>query len=383
MTVDIDRHIIKCGDEKKYIIATVLEGIRLLLLFMTRVIYQNELYLTSYKTKLGKECKKVSSLGSDAKSLHKFASCFSTDYRFSPLIEFFFDEYCKHAIKNFPSSNIGRDIASIELFNDFVTTMRRNAAATKLKKRVNDWVSKTKKNEKHLQQFEAELFGRNSSLMVVRLDFHYHAAVFKREEIHQIMVREHMQEISDQFFLIEGNPLTDRKPNQGRISLDEVQKDRVRLFTNMKGKPSLFEHSVGYIWHIESAKSAGYRLHVMYFFDGSQVKDCQYIGQEIGDYWVETITNGRGYFECCNDENSHVGEEWVIGEVNRFDNQKRKRLLLSMQFFCKANLIVQDVPYVGCHLFGSGFFRLSNNSRRVFARPKTEFSSNDQGGFGT
>jgi len=157
---------------------------------------------------------------------------------------------------------------------------------------------------------------------------------------------------------------------EGRIALEEVQKDRKRLFTNLKGKPSLFKHLVGYVWRIEFGRQAGYHLHVLFFFDGAYVQKHEYIAQEIGYYWRDVITQGRGYFENCNRKKSKYGEAWALGEIDHWDAIKRHKLSYALQYFCKTSQLVQVVPYVGCRLFGCGFV---HRQRKVHGgRPRTK-----------
>jgi hypothetical protein len=370
LTIDTDIYKLKGTDGKLYILSAFLDGIQGAMDFMRQVIYKNQLFATAYKTASGDDRTTISSIGKHWKFLPSYIQLFSNDYKFSPLIEFFFEEYRKHPIQDYLMPMYGDNQISVAIFNDFLTSMRKNAITINLRKRVADWESKAKKNEKRLIKFEAALFKRYSRLMVVRLDFNYHKATFTPEEIKQIIDQAALQKDSDQTNFLDGKAVSTPRAIDGRIALEEVQKDRKRLFTNMKGKPSLFKHLVGYVWRIECGRTAGYHLHVMLFFDGAYTQKHEYLAQKIGCYWQDDITQGRSYFENCNRKKEKYGDSWALGEINHSDADKRAKLSYAMQYFCKTNQLVQVIPYVGCHLFGCGFV---HRQRKVYGgRPRTK-----------
>ncbi|BBB66549.1 hypothetical protein UNDYM_2296 [Undibacterium sp. YM2] len=223
---------------------------------------------------------------------------------------------------------------------------------------------------KSLVKFEAELFQRFSRLMVVRLDFNYHKATFTPEEIDEIMREQVCHKAQDLATFFAGENTSTPSKIEGRVAFEEVQKDRKRFFTNVKGKPSLFKELVGYVWSIECGHVAGYHLHVMLFFNGAKVQKHQFLAQEIGQYWADSITQGRGYFENCNLNEKKYGDDWAMGEVNYWDSAKREKLRYTMQYFCKTNQLVQVIPYSGCRLFGCGF--VHRQHKLPGGRPRTK-----------
>lgn len=367
-------YIVKGTGNINYMMSDSIYDICRLMEFMKKVIYKNELFHTEYTKDSGQRRKTISSLGKHLEFLHKYSQIYSRDYTFSPLIKFYFEEYRKHRIKDYFLVLDEHDPYSFsaDIFNDFVSTMRKNAMAIKLKKRVDDWESKSKNNMKRLITFEKALFNRYARLMVIRLDFNYHKATFTASEIERMIDDAASQKEHDQADYFDGQDISTPRVVEGRIALEEVQKDRKRLFTNVKGKPSLFKHLVGYVWRIEFGRQAGYHLHVLFFFDGAYVQKHEYLAQEIGDYWRNVITQGRGYFENCNRKKSKYGEAWALGEIDHWDAIKRHKLSYAMQYFCKTNQLVQVVPYKGCHLFHCGFVR---RQRKVYGgRPRTKLA---------
>jgi hypothetical protein len=372
MNSEFNLYVIKGADGAHYIMPYTLDGICRLMEFMKKVIYGDELFHTEYTKANGKRVKTTSSLGKHMESLHSYSRFYSRDYTFSPLIEFFFEEYRKHQIKDYSHAIDEHDPSpfSTDTFNDFVITMRKNAATINLKKKVADWESKPKKNMKRLIEFEASLFKRYARLMVIRLDFNYHKATFTPEEVAQMLAEARRRKECDQADYLAGKDIPIPRVVEGRVALEEVQKDRKRLFTNMKGKPSLFEHLVGYVWRIEFGRQAGYHMHVLFFFDGAHVQKHEHIAQEIGYYWQDVITQGRSYFENCNRKKSRYGDAWALGQIDHWDGAKRDKLRNAMQYFCKTSQLVQVMPYAGCRLFQSGFV---HRQRKVSGgRPRTK-----------
>lgn len=356
MSIDINMQQLRGTDGKLYILPSYLESIYGLMSFMKEVIYGSSEYFTFYETSNGKQSKTVSALGRHLKSLPTYGDSFSTNYIFSPLLTFFFDQWRKHPISAYHVPGCNPDAVSIKLFGDFVGTMRANARISKLKKLVADWESKSAKNKKRLHDFERELFNRYSRVIAIRLDLYHHKAIFTPTEIHLALTEAEKHANEDMTRYRAGHDISGRPTMGGRVSFEEVQQDRLRLFANMKGKPSLFEHAIGYVWRIEFGRSAGYHLHLCLFFLGSQVQKHGYLAQAIGYYWRDGITKGRGYFENGNLKEKQYGKAWAFGEVNYWESAKREELKRSLGYFCKTNQMVQAVPYAGCQLFGCGFF---------------------------
>lgn len=368
----IDLRMIKGKDGVLYMKTDAIHGIDKLANFMGKVIYGKELFYTEYTTANGVQRRTVSSLGKHVEHLHTYSQLYSKDYTFSPLLEFYFEQYRVHRIKDYATALWVDDFESVsaDLFNDFVTTLRIVAVAIKLKKKISDWESKFKQNEHRLKEFEKKLFERYARLMVIRVDCNYYKAFFTQQEVKQMLDEEELQRERDQADYLTGKDISMPRKLEGRIALEEVQKDRERLFARMKGKTSLFKHLVGYVWRIEFGKNAGYHLHLIFFFDGAHVRNHEHLAQEIGKYWRDQITEGRSYFENCNRKKSIYGSNWALGEINHWETGKREKLLNAMQYFSKTNQLAHVVPYKGCNLFGSGFTR---RLRKVTGgRPRTK-----------
>jgi Inovirus Gp2 len=187
------------------------------------------------------------------------------------------------------------DEQSLGLFRDmaegiiaFVNTIRHEARSQDFKNIVYNAQQLFEKNCNGLGMFIDSLFNQYSRLLVIRVDFGYHSGNVIRSE----------SDIISKYL--------------------EAKEDRKHFFNNVKSNNSLFEHLVGYVWKLEYGIDKGYHYHMLFFFDGSKVRQDETIAMLIGEYWENTITNGRGIYYNCNankDQYEHLG----IGLINHND----------------------------------------------------------------
>lgn len=368
---DINLYVIKTNG-RDYILPYFMDGVLELMKFMNLVLYKDLLFYNEPKEASRVSAKKrISVLGMHIEQLNRYGQLYSSEYTFSPLIAFFFEQYRKHSIHDcaLTLDKVDPDGFDSELFDDFIRTMRCEAAARKLKKAIIDWNRKFELSRIRMAAFEAKLFEKYARLMVIRLDFDYRKAIFTEEELKIAIDEAKKRKESDLINYLAGADPTLSGAIEGRVTLQEVQKDRDRLFGNMKGKPSLFRHLAGYVWRIEYTRLAGYHMHVMLFFDGENVKNHQFYAQEIGNYWRDVVTEGRGYFENCNRNKSRYGEAWALGLIDHWDGTKRDKLRKAMEYFSKMSQIVHVMPYPKCRLFQCVFAR--RQGKKAGGRPRT------------
>lgn len=352
-------HIIKNEHGKSFILENQLSSIGDLFDFMHQVIYGKESYYYMTTSSSGKRNQNVTALGHYLPLMKVFASTFVSGCQYHPLLLFFYDQYRLHSIQRCISlsplmhgDKEGRKVW--EVFDDFLSFMRKQARAECLKKRVLDWESKSRKNYTRSLKLTKRLFNRYARLMVIRLDLHHKAISFKQEEIQNYMDEARAKEWQDAQAFESGKSLNDFEPLQGRVSFETVQKDRGRFFDNMKGKPSLFEHLVGHLWRIEFSQGAGYHLHIVLVFDGSKVHKHAWLAQKIGEWWANDITDGRGHFHNVNAAWKESDPNCGIGMIEYDDDAKRRNLEgRVLAYLCKSSQIVQVLPYEGANTFGS------------------------------
>ena len=331
MSTPESKYEVIAKDGSRVLLSNQLEGISSCMDFMHKVLYTKEL---CYKAQTGSKVKRyreLSPLGEHLKHLHQYARLYSRSYTFHPALAFFFDEYRSHPLfglnTNYrPDDVLGNGQVLSALFDDFVDSMRREAKDCGLKKKISDWESKIKKNKKRVNDLEVKLFKRYSRLYVVRLDLEYLKATISSEDVDKLIQNAADERAKDWERYMGGEDLPEPEPLRVLVPFEVVQSDRQRMFANMKGKPSLFKHLVGYVWRIECTPQAGYHLHVALFFHGSWVDDSSNLAQRIGEYWRDSITPGRGRFQNVNRAWNKDSPHYGLGTINHFDVTKRANL---------------------------------------------------------
>ena len=81
------------------------------------------------------------------------------------------------------------------------------------------------------------------------------------------------------------------------IDVFDMTNDLDRLFGNARHN-SLFAFMKGYIVKLEYGVDKGIHAHALLFFDGSKRNNSSHIqlAKEIGEYWINMITKGRGAY---------------------------------------------------------------------------------------
>lgn len=109
----------------------------------------------------------------------------------------------------------------------------------------------SRNNEQRFQTLVTELQARYSRLQVVRVDCEY---------------------------------TQDSRPD---VTYELAHHHRERLLRRVRGDyPSL----VGYAWKLEWGQQTGLHYHLVFFFDGHQVRQDIQVGETIGQLWANDIT---------------------------------------------------------------------------------------------
>lgn len=349
--------------DKKFIFSTHLDSIELAMSFMEKIVSGDEKFFEEKLSRSGKPV--VSATGQHFPRLDLYADLYSADYTYNPLLRHFFEVYRIHPIRHLSIRRTNRlPEADIALCNDFLATMRAKAVEKKLKKQVADWESKPKKNAKTLIALESKMFGICSRLVLVRMDLYHKRKVFSSERLDAAYKREQAQKVDDEREFSNGGEISVRRPLEDVESIADLKRHLKRLTENVKCKPTLFRHLVGYAWCIEYAKMAGHHVHLVLFFDGQHVEKHS-LASAIGQYWIDTITRGEGHFRDCNSNRDRYGNDWPIDAIDQGDNAKREKLRQNLlTYFCKTSQMVQVLPYRKCRLFGRSFVHRTNMARR-------------------
>lgn len=133
------------------------------------------------------------------------------------------------------------------------------------------------------------------------------------------------------------------KEHSEQALLSDIKKDVKKLLDNRRGKPSIFQDQVGYVVKYENAPDKGPHAHALFLYDGQHVQKDAYIGDQIGKYWSENITVGRGVHHNCNRDKDKY-KDCGIGMINHADSHKRENLLNHVvPYMLKADQSIDDL----------------------------------------
>jgi hypothetical protein len=198
--------------------------------------------------------------------------------------------------------------ANAVAFNDLIVTIRRLASRRPYPSRIwharNDW----KASLSSCERFVEKLFTQRSRYAVVRVDLAY--------------LKEHAFDVFT----------ADARADMSRL-LQKIRRGK-KLKKKCRER-DLFCNLAGYIWKLEYGTDRLLHFHCFFFFREKNGRQAGYWAQEIGNYWVEVVTQGRGTIENCNFRWSGHPDEG-IGEVNRNDSAKRENLQRALAYLFKA-----------------------------------------------
>lgn len=278
---------------------------------------------------------------------------------YAPELELFFSVLNRHDVRRCSMDKPGLPFddnrLDADVINDFVLTLRAEAARRKTIRKTADWQNAIDDNVKRLDLYMNALFERYARLVVVRVDLLYKVSAVDRDELPELSTSVLQQEFQDSVAMFSAELSQGiETETAARWDVTVLNDDRKRLFTNKRSKPSIFEHLVGHVWRIEWSRLSGYHLHCAFIFDGSKVKQDAWLGECIGKYWQDDITAGRGLYHNCNREKRKYGDHWGIGTVNHDDAEKREKLMRALRYLAKRTQYVYVKPTKKTKLFSTG-----------------------------
>ncbi len=227
-------------------------------------------------------------------------------YRFSETLEAFFSS-CTHypllidyLIEN-PKSLYEPNVAK-ELFA-FLNTFKKHIRSLPYKTKIQSLEIEAQNNLIECTRYINGLFSIWSKLVVIRLDLGYESHL--------------------------------------NANIEDFQSHFKKFYTNARHN-RIFNHLGGYVLKIEYGIKKKLHLHLILFFNGHKRKGSSdiYLAKRIGEYWVNDITQGQGWYWNCNDEKEKKYRFVGIGLVEAKDMTKRKNLLRAVGYMCKKKIQV-------------------------------------------
>ncbi|MFW2378659.1 YagK/YfjJ domain-containing protein [Aliarcobacter butzleri] len=111
------------------------------------------------------------------------------------------------------------------------------------------------------------------------------------------------------------------KEDSKSITFEDASKDLNKMLNNTRSKPTVFGEMVGYITKKELGEDKGVHIHVAIIYNGNIVREDITKAQQIGEYWKNNITKGKGVFHNCS-KNEYKNK--AVGVIDYKDKEKRK-----------------------------------------------------------
>lgn len=256
-------------------------------------------------------------------------------YKFEPYIEVaerWLDEFGLRHFFSYPGSeSLAQCSEKLALLNNCADKIRKELNSKAFQCRLKNYNRSANKNYKELLSYVDSLFERYSRLLVVRVDLSY-------------LVR------------------------YSNLTQQEAGRDRERLFENSRSN-KLFANMVGYIWKLEHGTEKGFHFHVMFFFDGSKVREDGTMAKLIGQYWIDVVTKGRGmYFNCNASKDRYI--DCGVGMIDCREAVLHKGIRKAVIYLTKTDL------YMKLQSTGRGMGKGNKpKCKDVRGRPRAEISS--------
>lgn len=131
------------------------------------------------------------------------------------------------------------------------------------------------------------------------------------------------------------------KEHSAVVELEEANSDINRMLNNMRSKPTVFADKIGHIIKTEHTPDRGVHFHTVIIYDGQKIREDITKAEQIGDYWKDNITDGKGTFHNCNrNEYKNNG----VGMLDYKDTDKRKILDEDvLPYLCKDEQTIDTI----------------------------------------
>ncbi len=188
-----------------------------------------------------------------------------------PRIELFFE--CaekRNLLPLWPHPSIpmeeSRLLLLVDSLNGFTRDVRKLGTAASFKSKVKRFQDEIQQRHKGMQQYFKRLCELYPDGHIIRMDFCYVAnqpvGYAFGSEMHEIVTLD------------------------GQALIEHLTK-------------SLGSAVAGYAWKRDFGASRGYQYHLVAILNGPQIQELYGIEQSLGEYWVQTITGGKGLWVDC------------------------------------------------------------------------------------
>lgn len=117
------------------------------------------------------------------------------------------------------------------------------------------------------------------------------------------------------------------------------------LRNRMSNKDTCFHGLQGCVWAFEQGAKKGYHCHLLLIYDANLHWRDEWLGEEVGKYWQQSITNNQGcYYNCNRKENKEkfeVNGLLGIGMIHRNQPQQLENAFRAGMYLVNPNKVDQ------------------------------------------
>lgn len=132
--------------------------------------------------------------------------------------------------------------------------------------------------------------------------------------------------------------------NKINITLEEANSNMDRLLNNRRNN-SIFNNNIGYIIKTEFGEDKNIHFHAFFIYDGQKTQKDKIKGEDIGKYWSENVTSGKGTYYNCN--RNDYKDNHAIGMLDYRDVEKRRKLDIAMAYLVKEDQSIEGLKENG------------------------------------
>lgn len=273
----------------------------------------------------------VSDLGFLIRGIHLWCPIlYASDIELPPIVKLCLDVYRMHELRAFspisPSGRLldGRFVADV--CEDYIADVRIEAIGTGVKRNQARWVRNAEENEQTVGTYLDRMRERYGDFTMFGIDLFSQRARMRGRDASAIAGQ--LEVLVSENLTMYFNGTVEHVPaSGGHVGIEQVLRDRERLFSNIKGKSTIVKHMVGYVCSVSWSRVGGFYLYCACIFDGEQIDqaDCVALSEAVGRYWAESVTRGRGEYK----RHGLLGgdgyaAEWIgCDEDEKFDRWKR------------------------------------------------------------
>lgn len=246
--------------------------------------------------------------------LNNWLERYSDLYRYSARVEVFYDA-CKElgliGTRRFvfgdPREYVhASNVRYMEVFDRLIKSIRERCKAREFRERERLRLVNSKRNERNVLALEAGMYGEctgKSRWLVLSLTLRY------------------------------------KRRFRNQITPELIQEHRDRLF-GAKRTNKLIGGIVNQVWAIEQGEDTGLHLHVILFYSADHNRD-EYIAKQIGEYWVNVVTQGMGDYWNSNagalkEGYKKRGHGVGVGQIDWDETEARDALRKNLMYLAKA-----------------------------------------------